>query len=265
MRMLAVVLALVPVLVAAQTTPELKTVTSETLRVSPSVLRGMAEAEPDIAAPAGATEQGSVLLQVVVSKTGAVQEAVAISGPEDLKRAAIDGVMGWSYKPYLLNGQPQDIQSSILLNFHDKVGKRAETGIAGMTGLGGPAGAAPMPPLANPPGTVRVSAGVAAGMLMQPAAQPVYPPIAKAAHVQGTVVLHALISKTGDVQDLQVVSGPPMLTAAAMDAVRRWKYQPYLLSGMPVTIETTINVNFTFGSSIKQPDAAGDAGSAETK
>jgi protein TonB len=77
--------------------------------------------------------------------------------------------------------------------------------------------------------------------------QPVYPPIARAAHVQGTVVLHALISKQGTIEQLKVISGPPMLTASAMDAVQRWRYKPYLLNGDPVEVETTINVNFTFG------------------
>jgi len=61
------------------------------------------------------------------------------------------------------------------------------------------------------------------------------------------VVLHAIISKQGTIQQLKVVSGPPMLTASAMDAVSRWKYKPYLLNGEPVEVETTINVNFTFG------------------
>jgi protein TonB len=76
---------------------------------------------------------------------------------------------------------------------------------------------------------------------------PVYPPIAKAAHVQGVVILHAIISKQGTIENLQVVSGPPMLTTSAMDAVHRWRYKPYLLNGEPTEVETTINVNFTFG------------------
>jgi protein TonB len=75
----------------------------------------------------------------------------------------------------------------------------------------------------------------------------VYPPIAKAAHVQGAVILHAIISKQGTIENLQVVSGPPMLTGSAMDAVRRWRYKPYLLNGEPTEVDTTITVNFTFG------------------
>jgi protein TonB len=75
----------------------------------------------------------------------------------------------------------------------------------------------------------------------------VYPPIARAAHVSGAVVLHAIISKTGTVQNLQVISGPEMLRASALDAVRNWRYKPYLLNGDPTEVETTITVNFNFG------------------
>ena len=73
---------------------------------------------------------------------------------------------------------------------------------------------------------------------------PVYPPIARAAHVGGTVVLHAIIAKDGSIQQLSVISGPPMLVGAATDAVRQWRYKPYLLNGEPTEVDTTITVNF---------------------
>jgi protein TonB len=75
--------------------------------------------------------------------------------------------------------------------------------------------------------------------------EPQYPPLAKQAHIQGTVVLHAVIGKNGHVQGLQVVSGHPMLTASAINAVKQWQYKPYMLNGQPVEIDTTITVNFT--------------------
>ena len=76
---------------------------------------------------------------------------------------------------------------------------------------------------------------------------PQYPAIAKAARIQGTVVLQATISKTGAIQNLRVISGPPMLQQAALDAVRSWRYKPYLLNGDPVEVETTVNVVFNLG------------------
>jgi protein TonB len=91
-----------------------------------------------------------------------------------------------------------------------------------------------------------ISSGVMQGMLLMKTS-PVYPPIARAARVQGTVVLQAKISKTGSIEDLHVVSGPTMLQQAAQDAVRQWRYKPYLLNGEPVEVETTVNVIFTLG------------------
>ena len=76
---------------------------------------------------------------------------------------------------------------------------------------------------------------------------PQYPPIAKTAHVSGTVILHAIISKDGSIQELQYVSGPPLLMKAAMDAVKEWRYKPTMLNGEPVEVDTTIDVVFTLG------------------
>jgi periplasmic protein TonB len=92
-------------------------------------------------------------------------------------------------------------------------------------------------------GPVRVSGMVAEGLLIQKIL-PSYPAIAKATGTQGTVVLQAKISRDGTIENLRVVSGPVMLQQAAMDAVARWRYRPYLLSGEPVEVDTTINVVF---------------------
>ena len=74
---------------------------------------------------------------------------------------------------------------------------------------------------------------------------PVYPPEAKAAKIQGKVVLRAVIGKDGHVKNLQVVSGPKELQQSALDAVRQWVYKPYLLNGNPVEVMTDINVIYT--------------------
>ncbi|HKS74825.1 MAG TPA: energy transducer TonB, partial [Terriglobales bacterium] len=128
-------------------------------------------------------------------------------------------------------------------------------GVAGMEGLGGGAaggtfgsafGSKGPTVKVAPPKKVSISAGVEEGLLIQKT-QPVYPPIAKAARVQGTVVLQATISKQGTITDLHVVSGPAMLQQSALEAVRTWRYRPYLLNGEPVEVETTINVIYTLG------------------
>jgi periplasmic protein TonB len=88
-----------------------------------------------------------------------------------------------------------------------------------------------------------VSQGVSLGML-QSKIEPVYPIIARRARVQGTVTLRAIISTQGTIESLQVVDGHPMLVNAALDAVKQWRYKPYMLSGQPVEVETTVFVNF---------------------
>jgi periplasmic protein TonB len=131
----------------------------------------------------------------------------------------------------------------------------ANFGVAGMEGLGGSSsgvlgsvfGGSTGPKVkAEAPKKVNISAGVAVGLLLQKTT-PIYPPIAKAARVSGTVVLQATISRSGSIENLRVVSGPAMLQQAALDAVKTWRYRPYLLNNEPVEVETTVNVIFTLG------------------
>lgn len=100
-----------------------------------------------------------------------------------------------------------------------------------------------VPKIATPT-RVRVSSGVSSGLLIRKVS-PNYPPLARQARIQGTVVLQAQISKDGSIQNLQLISGHPMLAPAAIEAVKQWKYKPYLLNGEPVEVETQVQVNFT--------------------
>lgn len=95
-------------------------------------------------------------------------------------------------------------------------------------------------------GPVRLPSTLTSGLILVKTI-PVYPPIALAAHVQGTVVLQATISKTGTIENLRAVSGPFMLQQAALDAAEHWRYRPYLLNGDPVEVETAVNVVFSLG------------------
>ncbi|HEV3512122.1 MAG TPA: energy transducer TonB [Candidatus Sulfotelmatobacter sp.] len=97
------------------------------------------------------------------------------------------------------------------------------------------------------PQRVRISQGVTKGLLIH-RAEPMYPPLARAARVQGEVILTAIISTTGQIENLQLVSGHPMLVPAALEAVKQWRYKPYLLNGTPVEVETTITVIFSLSS-----------------
>jgi protein TonB len=94
------------------------------------------------------------------------------------------------------------------------------------------------------PQQIRVGGNVqAAKLIAQP--KPAYPPLAKQARIQGTVKFNAVIGKDGTIQNLQLVSGHPLLVPSATEAVRQWRYQPTLLNGEPVEVITQIDVNFT--------------------
>jgi periplasmic protein TonB len=93
------------------------------------------------------------------------------------------------------------------------------------------------------PHVVAISAGVASGMIIHKT-PPVYPKFAQDAHITGTVVLKATITKQGSIEGIQVLSGPKLLAPSAVDAVKTWKYKPYMLDGQPVSVETNVTVVF---------------------
>jgi protein TonB len=135
--------------------------------------------------------------------------------------------------------------------------EEAEPDMGGMSGgvVGGVAGGsmggviggvvgsvAPPPP--KPQSRIRVGGNVTAAKVLN-RVNPVYPPLARQTRISGTVRLHAIIAKDGTVQQLEVLSGHPLLVQAALDAVRQWRYQPTLLNGEPVEVDTTVDVIFS--------------------
>ena len=110
-------------------------------------------------------------------------------------------------------------------------------------GVIGGVGGAPPPP--KPTQTrIRQGGAVTAASLINKVS-PAYPPLARQTRFSGTVRLHAIISKSGTVQQLEVISGHPLLVQAALDAVKQWKYRPTTLNGEPVEVDTTIDVIFS--------------------
>jgi protein TonB len=151
---------------------------------------------------------------------------------------------------------PTKIPKDIKMIKEDAPPPPTSAGVAGMAGMAGgsPGGVfggtigstGPAihvaPP--KPTGPARISGGVIAGMRTA-FVQPQYPPIAKVAHMSGTVVLSAVISTTGSIEKLSVLSSTnPMFNNYAMDAVKQWRYKPYLLNTQPTEVDTTITVNF---------------------
>ncbi len=91
--------------------------------------------------------------------------------------------------------------------------------------------------------TIKVGGNVQSANLVNKVT-PVYPPAAKAAGIQGPVMMNVIIAKEGNIREIRVTSGDPMLTQAAIDAVKQWTYRPTMLNGNPVEVETTVQVNF---------------------
>lgn len=123
---------------------------------------------------------------------------------------------------------------------------RGPGGVIG--GIIGGSNASPMPMMSEPsPGHVLVSQFVSQGLLIKKV-EPAYPQLARQARIQGTVLLKALINKDGTIENLQLISGHPMLVPAAIEAVKQWVYRPYTLNNEPVAVETGVQVNFTLSN-----------------
>ncbi len=156
-----------------------------------------------------------------------------------------------------MGGPPSTVRH--VIDFHgstsvnpDDVGPLGPTIVgpaSGPLGLGpaGPSGPpAPPAPVGPARNRVKESSGVvAARIISRP--DPIYPEWVRRAGIQGDVLLHAIIGTDGHILELRAVSGNPMLVQPALDAVRQWRYQPTLLDGEPVEVETTITVNFIIG------------------
>ena len=118
-----------------------------------------------------------------------------------------------------------------------------------ISGIGGGTGTALPPPPPKPVSRpVPRTSTMMEGYLIH-RVQPIYPQLAKAARIQGPVELRAIISKDGFIENLRVLGGHPMLVTAAVDAVKQWRYRPYILNGEPVEVETQITVNFILSGS----------------
>jgi TonB family protein len=122
-------------------------------------------------------------------------------------------------------------------------GAASQSGAQGTTQSGTPSTTSFSFAASTPGERVHVSQGVSQGLLTRKVA-PSYPPLARQARISGTVELKALINQTGEVESLSLISGHPMLAPAAIDAVKQWRYRPYLLNGKAVNVETEITVNF---------------------
>jgi TonB family protein len=238
-----VVTLLLPIFVASSAAAQVSS--PQRVRVSETIVQGLMTKKVSPVYPPLARQariQGLVVMKVLISKTGDVENIQLVSGHPILAPSAIEAVKQWKYKPYLLNGEPVEVETNVTVNFTLPDKLPAEGVVGDMPG-GFPEGEkGPTQPAV--PGRARVSPGVEQGLVITKV-PPQYPPEAKDQHIQGVVLMNVIIDKEGNVTNVQLISGHPLLAPAAVDAVKQWKYKPYLLNETPVEVETQVHVNFT--------------------
>jgi len=232
-------------------------VTPQRIRASQGAMTGMLDKKVEPIYPPLARQariQGVVTLRAQISKSGDVVNLQLVSGHPMLAPAAIEAVKQWKYRPYLLNGDPVEVETDITVNFTLSDKPPAE-GVDGAIPGGVPGGipgdhaSGVVGVVSSSPGSnhalhVRVSSGVMQGLLLSKV-QPQYPADAREQKIQGVVLLQVTIDKEGNVANITLISGHPSLAPAAIEAVKQWKYRPYLLNGDPVEIASQVQVNFT--------------------
>jgi TonB family protein len=160
--------------------------------------------------------EGKVVIEATTNIDGAVVEAKVLQGHPLLRLAALEAIKQWKYEPYIVEGEKKPVQFTVMVNFR-LPSKSKDKPLA-------------LSSQQHPKLIKRV--------------EPKYPPEALKAGVSGKVVLEATTSKEGDVTDAVVIDGHPLLNPAALDALRQWKYEPYLIEGVKKPVKFTVVMNF---------------------
>lgn len=160
--------------------------------------------------------EGKVVIEATTDTEGDVVAAKVLQGHPLLKQAAVDAIKQWKYEPYIEKGEKKPVQFTVMVNFRL--------------------------PRENEEKPIALSAQKPPKLIKK--INPKYPSEALKAGVSGKVVLEATTSKEGDVTDAVVIDGHPLLNPAALDALRQWKYEPYILKGVKKPVKFTVVMNF---------------------
>ena len=160
--------------------------------------------------------EGKVVIEATTNIEGDVVEAKVLQGHPLLRLAALEAIKQWKYEPYIAAGEKKPVQFTVMVNF--RLPSKSEDKPIALSAQ------------QHPKLVKKVN--------------PQYPPEALKAGVSGKVVLEATTSKEGDVTDAAVIDGHPLLNPAALDALRQWKYEPYLINGVKQPVKFTVVMNF---------------------
>ena len=213
----------------------------------PTKIRNVAPVYPPDALAARVA--GVVIIEAVVGEDGKVRAARVLRSIPMLDPAALEAVKQWEFTPTLLNGAAVPVVMTATVNFVPKEGAGAPGGAASGFDAPPPPPPPPPPPAGKAtgltdPAAIRVGGGITPPRRVVNV-NPVYPPDAKEARVQGVVILEVLIGADGTVEQAKVMRSIPMLDQAAIDAVRQWEFTPTLLNGDAKKVIMTVTVNFT--------------------
>jgi len=220
---------LVPIGFAQEASPTGTQVQASTLQM----IQKVAPIYPPLARQARI--QGTVVLRIIINKSGEVRDVSVISGHPMLAPAAVDAVRQWRYQPYEVDGQSVEVETDIQVNF-----KLAENPPPAGTVGDIPGGVSLPPPT---PGVPRAPEAVMRTLRVEKV-DAVYPQAAIRQKIEGVVVLDVRVDASGDVEHSTLVSGHPMLAPAAIEAVKQWRYKPYMVDGAPGAVETTAQLEF---------------------
>jgi len=160
--------------------------------------------------------EGKVVIEATINIAGDVKEAKVLQGHPLLQQAAVEAIKQWKYEPYIVEGEKKPVQFTVMVNFR-----------------------LPQESTDKP---IALSAQQSPKLIKR--VEPKYPPEALKAGVSGKVVIEATTGKEGDVTDTVVIDGHPLLNPAALDALRQWKYEPYLINGVKKPVKFTVVMNF---------------------
>jgi TonB family protein len=161
--------------------------------------------------------QGKVVIEATTNTQGQVVDAVVIEGPQELRAAALDAIKQWQYEPYMIDGKPMPVKFTVMFNFALDRKEEEQKPISLSS--------------AQKPKLIKT-------------VNPQYPPGALKEHVEGIVVMEAVIDTKGLVKDVTVMEGHDLLNAAAVEALKQWQYEPYLVEGAAKTVKFTVVMKF---------------------
>lgn len=219
-------LALLPLTSVAQTADPPKPDADGVYEVSASNLKKLASS-PEVEFPHELYAYeitDRIAINVTVSPEGRVAKAKAVSGKVDaLKEASEKTVKKWAFEPYLINGTPVPVRTEFTFNFANTLDNYRD-----------PNGDVP----------VRLDEKTAQALVAK-RVEPQYPFEAKTAHIQGTVELRVIVGEDSRVHALHILKGHPALAAAAYNAVRQWRFKPYVEHGKILPVDTNVTVTFS--------------------